>query len=149
MAFQITAVRGTGMANVSDVVAVEMQSKGIADVTPDQVFQVWEHMSDFDVEGAVITRLLPLEHNEVSPVPMFEGTAIRKEESGDETKNSAVQNGVSNSSDNERPKDPEGLAQWLKDKIRECITLTLMLDGSEEVDEQVALSDMGVDSVLS
>ncbi|KAH7092165.1 hypothetical protein FB567DRAFT_434875 [Paraphoma chrysanthemicola] len=145
IAFQWTAWRGLGMATATDFLTLELQSKGITDITRDEGFRAWEHMSNYDVDHAVVTRSLPFEEGDQIPCPLLEEIVIRKPR----TQNSSTQETASNLDASVRPTTIPEMKAWIDVQIRECVATVMKIVDIEEIDPRVPLADFGVDSVMT
>ena len=145
VAFQWTSWRGLGMAASTDFINAELESKGITDVTRDEAFRAWEHVSNCDMDHAVVLRSLAFDENEPLPVPILNDIAVRRAGTAATT---APDAGGAAASDSAIPSGPE-LKPWLDTKIKECVVSVLQLSGVDDVDSRAALSDLGVDSVMT
>ncbi|KAK8126970.1 uncharacterized protein PG998_002729 [Apiospora kogelbergensis] len=158
VAFQYTVWEGLGM--VKDLAALEQQFRalGVTTISPAEAYRAWEHVNKYDVEGAVVSRLHPIEEGEAVPVPLFEDVIIRKP--------SAAAAAYHNSGNKEAepldrsmlfsppPTPPSGtggldLRVNLALKLRECIASVLMMPDIEDIEVNKPLSDFGVDSVMT
>nr|APX44008.1 polyketide synthase [Pestalotiopsis microspora] len=154
IAFQWTAWRAMGMGT-SDFLALELQSKGITDITRSEGFQAWEHMSKYDVDQVVVTRTRTLDADEPLPCPLLEDIAVRRSSAQSRTASSsaatpaAAEAGQAGDSGDARPTNAAELIPWLNLKLRECLASILKMDDIEEIDDHVALTDLGVDSVMT
>jgi 6-methylsalicylic acid synthase len=145
IAFQWTAWRGLGMGASTDFLILELQSKGITDIKRDEGFRAWEHVSKYNVDHAVVTRSLAFDEDEPIPCSMLEEIVVRRPRA--QASSAPVEEGKGDSA--ARPtKEPE-LKTWLDVKIRECIGSVMKIGDIEEIDPRVALSDIGVDSVMT
>ncbi|KAF2229154.1 6-methyl salicylic acid synthase [Viridothelium virens] len=145
IAFQWTAWRGLGMATATDFLTMELQSKGITDISRDEAFHAWEHLSKYDVDHAVVTRSLPIDEGEPAPCALVEEIITRRPRARD----CSAPVEYSKSESVIRPAKTSELKPWLDVKIRECIASLLKIGDIEEIDRRVALSDVGVDSVMT
>ncbi|KAI9158144.1 Mellein synthase [Paramyrothecium foliicola] len=145
VAFQFTAWRSLGMATSTDFLTVELQSKGITDISREEAFRAWEHLNKFDVDGAVITRCLPVEEGSAVAVPLLEGVVIKKAKAVSAVPDQADNNSALAS----RPTDPQELEKWLNLKIRECIASVLLMGDIDDIDSRMPVADLGVDSVMT
>ncbi|KAK9774880.1 putative 6-methylsalicylic acid synthase [Seiridium cardinale] len=150
VAFQWTAWRGSGMGT-SEFLTLELQSKGITDVSGDDAFRAWKHLSGYDIDSAVVTRCLAIEEDEPVAISLLDDVAVRKPRS----RSAAVQN-VGSPEEPSRgagketiPDTPEKLQEWLTTRIRECIASVLMITDLEDIDLRMPVSDLGVDSVMT
>ncbi|KAH8690512.1 KR domain-containing protein [Talaromyces proteolyticus] len=132
IAFQWTAWRGLGMAN-SAFLSIELKSS-IA----------WEHVSKYNVDHAVVTRILAVDEELPTPLSILEDIAVhssraRKDAAPVESKGDIAARLTA---------IPE-LKIWLDQKVLECLALILKIDDIEDIDPRVALTDIGVDSVMT
>lgn len=65
--FQWTSWRYMGMAADSEFLTVELNRKGIMDLTRDEAFSAWEHVSKYNIGHAVVTRARILDPTNQSP----------------------------------------------------------------------------------
>ncbi|KAL1640659.1 Type I Iterative PKS [Diplodia intermedia] len=151
VAFQWTAWRGLGMATATDFLTVELNSKGITDISRDEGFRAWEHVAKFDVAHSVVTRARPLEPGEPAPIPLVEEIAPRRVTNigGGASAAAAAAAEESKKDAESRPKDGPELKAWLSVKIRECIGAVLMMNDIDDIDPRAAVADLGVDSVMT
>lgn len=145
VAFQWTAWRGLGMATSTDFLTVELRSKGITDITRDEGFRAWEHLARFDVDHGVVTRALPFDVGEPVPIPLIEQIAPRRVAAVGTAAGAEPAKKEAES----RPAAGPELKAWLNVRIRECIAAVLMIGDVDEVDPRAAVSDLGVDSVMT
>ncbi|KAI2604431.1 acyl transferase domain-containing protein [Hypoxylon fragiforme] len=147
VAFQWTAWRSMGMGT-SAFLTLELQSKGITDITCEEAFSAWEHLSKYDVEQAVVTRTLAYDEGESAPCPLMEEITVRRPRERDSSSSGAPAEGAKGESA-DRPTDTAELKKWLDIKIRESLASILKIGDIEDIDPRVALSDIGVDSVMT
>ncbi|KAJ3853078.1 6-methylsalicylic acid synthase [Lentinula lateritia] len=147
VAFQWTAWRGKGMATSTDFLTLELQSKGITDISSEEAFRAWEHVGKYNVETAVITRCLVLDEGEAVSVPMLDQVVVRRSRATNGSAPAAEEG--SNTSSDTRPTAPADLEKWLNVKIRECIGAVLMIPDIDDIDPLVPLGELGVDSVMT
>ena len=140
LAIQWTSWRGMGMAASTDFIDAELKSKGITDVTRDEAFRAWEHLARYETDHGVVLRSRAFDETEVCPVPILNDIAVRRA-AGATTVAAGQGNGMPTSG-------PE-LKAYLGAKIGECVASVLQLNGIEEVDSRAALTDLGVDSVMT
>lgn len=143
IAFQWTAWRGMGLAADSEFLTIELSSKGITDITCEEGFQAWEHLSAYNTDHAVVTRARVLEADEPIPYPLVAEIAPRRARASHPTM--AIDAPELSSS---KPSSGPELKVWLGTKIKECIGAVLHLD-VEEIDDRAAIADLGVDSVMT
>ncbi|CAI7639412.1 unnamed protein product [Penicillium glandicola] len=137
-----TSWRGMGMgASSNGALEAELYARGITDVTADEAFRAWSSISA--VEGAdhgVVLRARPLESGEPLPHAILRDIATRKERAVEER----------NGEKGEQRKKLTGkeLAEYLHVVVKKCVSTTLSIP-EDEVDETVALPEMGMDSVMT
>lgn len=144
VAVQWTSWRGLGMAASTDFINAELASKGITDITRDEGFRAWMHVSKYDIAQAAVLRSLAFEADEPLPTPILGDIAVRKAGIP-----SAGVSAAAPKNTNEIPASIPERRTWLDGRIRECVTRVLQLGSSDEVDSKAALSDLGVDSVMT
>ncbi|KAA6414256.1 MAG: 6-methylsalicylic acid synthase [Lasallia pustulata] len=142
VAFQWTSWRGMGMAASTDFINAELESKGITDLIHDEAFRAWEYLAKYNIDHGVVLRSLTFDEGETLPAPILNDIAIRRAGTGPVSSTAA-------SSDGSTPTSGPELKAYLDSKIRECVASVLHLSSSEEVDSRAALSDLGVDSVMT
>ncbi|KAI0388913.1 6-MSAS [Xylariaceae sp. FL0594] len=147
VAFQWTSWHGLGMAASTDFITAELESKGITDITVEEGFRAWEHVSGYDIDHGVVLRSLAFDEGEPLPVPILEDIAIRR--SAPESAGGAEQKTKDAGSAGDMPSSGPELKAWLDLKIRGIIASVLMLSGPEEVEGRAAIADLGVDSVMT
>ncbi|KAF7537132.1 hypothetical protein G7054_g3944 [Neopestalotiopsis clavispora] len=147
VAFQWTSWRGLGMAASTDFINAELQSKGITDITVEEGFRAWEHLSKYDIDHGVVLRSLAFDEGEPLPVSILEDIAVRRARTAADSSEAAdATDGAASSA---MPSGGPELKEWLDHKVRDVISTVLMLGGAEEVDGRAAIADLGVDSVLT
>lgn len=142
VAFQWTSWKGMGMGSDSEFVAAELEGKGIAHVTRSEAFQAWKHLAQYDLDHGVVLRARTLDPNEPVPSPVLRDIITRLDVNtqSDGPPNSETSNMIPSS-------EPE-LRTYLDEHIRSCVASVLQLSPSD-VDSRAALSDLGLDSVMS
>lgn len=149
VAMQFTALRGEGMGASSEFLQLELQSKGITDITSEQAFSAWEHLGKFDIASAVVTGTLEIEEGEDIAVPILEHIVRRRPRSGPVQKEQVNDAAPAAAKTESRPSDPEALVKWLDDHLKECIAAVLMMPDASEIDSEVSMNDLGLDSVMT
>ncbi|KAF2969744.1 hypothetical protein GQX73_g3823 [Xylaria multiplex] len=144
--FQFTAWLGLGLVRDLTFFDDELRSKGVTGITPDEAFCAWEHVSKFDAEGAVITRIRSIEEGDPAPLPILEDVVVRKVTARTSNMPICPSQGQDPGS---VPAEKADRQQWLTTKIRECIAAVLMISDIDEIDIRKPLSDFGVDSVMT
>ena len=142
IAIQWTSWRGLGMAASTDFINAELASKGITDVTRDEAFRAWLHVSKYDMDHAVVLRSLALEADEPLPSVMLTEIAPRKQAEGGSTAAPAADKQAMPTSLPEK-------REFLQTRVCECVARVLHLGSADEVDPKAPLSDLGVDSVMT
>ena len=142
VAIQWTSWRGLGMAASTEFINAELESKGITDVTCDEAFRAWEHIDKYDTDNAVVLRSMAFDEDEILPVPILTDIAIRRPS---ETKTGTK----AASAGDEAPKSGPELKTYIALKVSECVVSTLGLASVEDVDPRTALSELGLDSVMT
>lgn len=143
VAFQWSSWRGMGMGNDSDFVAAELRAKGITDITASEAFQAWSHLTQYDLDHGVVLRTRELSQSEPVPSPVLRDIVIR---SSDERFSSDTN--LQNKCSDTIPSSGSELATYLDERIRSCVGNVLQLS-PDDVDSRAALSDLGLDSVMS
>ncbi|KAE8350177.1 hypothetical protein BDV28DRAFT_151177 [Aspergillus coremiiformis] len=146
VSIQWTSWREIGMSAGSEFVKAELTTKGITDISPNEAFQAWMHISTYNLDHAVVLRSRVLEEHEPLPSPLLAEIAIQKispiltpppspplAASGDLLT---------------PPPTPADRIEWVSKRIRECVANVLQMD-SEEVASQEPLSNLGMDSVMT
>jgi 6-methylsalicylic acid synthase len=149
VAFQWTAWRGMGLAADSEFLTVELDSKGITDITPEEAFQAWEYVDKFDTDHAVITRLRALESNEAAPIPLVSDIAPRNPRPATKALDSTLPATPSAGSASSLPTSLPELQDYMSTKIRQAIASVLHITDIEDIDPRTPVADMGVDSVMT
>ncbi|KAH8698122.1 6-methylsalicylic acid synthase MsaS [Phaeosphaeriaceae sp. PMI808] len=144
VAFQWTSWRSMGMGASTDFINAELESKGITDVTRDEAFAAWMHLAKYDIDHGVVLRSLALDEGEPLPSAILSDIVMRRTNE----KSSSNDGGTIVSGAGGLPKEGPELNVYLDEKIRECVGSVLGMP-TEEVDSRAALSDLGVDSVMT
>lgn len=143
LAIQWTSWRGMGMAASTEFINAELESKGITDVTRDEAFRALEHLARYDTDHGVVLRSRAFDEGEVLPVPILNDIAVRR------AVTAATGPTVVASQGEGMPAPGPELKTYLDAKIRDCVASVLQLSGIDEVDSRAALTDLGVDSVMT
>lgn len=146
VAFQWTSWRGLGMAasTSTSFINAEFESKGITDVTRDDAFRAWCHLARYNTDHAVVLRSQVFNPDEPLPVPILNDIAVRRSA---HVAPAAAETNTSTSGTKMPPSGPE-LTAYLEIQIRECVAAVLH-STLEDVDPRSALSDQGLDSVMT
>ncbi|KAF7186991.1 Mellein synthase [Pseudocercospora fuligena] len=145
VAFLWTAWRKLGMG-ASDLVLLECHGRGISDIERDERFAAWEYMERYDVSQCVVSPTLVYGKDESVPAAILEDVVERRQASDDA---SSGLEAAGNDSISELPADASELRSWVDLKIRECVATVMKFDDADEIDSRLALSEIGVDSVVS
>ncbi|KAF3480835.1 6-methylsalicylic acid synthase [Arthroderma uncinatum] len=149
VAFQWTAWRGMGMGSDSDFVAAELESKGITDVTRHDAFQAWLYLAQYNIDHGVVLRSRTFDEGEPLPTPILNDIAIRRARGHASPHNSTESDSPApGSGRNGVPSSGPELKMYLDEQIRGCVSDVLHLPAAD-VDSKVALSDLGLDSVMN
>ncbi|KAM7183946.1 putative 6-methylsalicylic acid synthase [Naviculisporaceae sp. PSN 640] len=135
-----------------DYISAELTSRGVGDVTPEQAFAAWDVItsSGGHAEGpesnVVVLRALEVEADEEAAIPILEEIAPRKERA---VVAGNVSSGVATEpSAGGRPVSGPELEKYLRETLTTAVATTLGLS-AENVDANVALAEMGMDSVMT
>ncbi|KAF2680119.1 6-methylsalicylic acid synthase [Lentithecium fluviatile CBS 122367] len=143
IAFQWTAWRNMGLvAGDPEFLNVELSSKGITDITRDEGFQAWEHISDYDTDHAVVTRARVLDANELIPFPLVAEIAPRRPPTSSTSTSPSDSTSVAS-----KPKSGPELKEYITAQVKQCLSTVLHLD-VEDIDTRAVVADLGVDSVM-
>jgi len=148
VAFQWTSWHGLGMAASTDFITAELESKGITDITVEEGFRAWEHVSGYDIDHGVVLRSLAFDEGEPLPVPILEDIAVRRS-APESSSSDSEQRTMDATSSGDMPSSGPERRSWLDLKIRGIISSVLMLNGPDEVEGRAAIADLGVDSVMT
>ncbi|KAK2600013.1 hypothetical protein QQS21_005247 [Conoideocrella luteorostrata] len=146
VAFQWTAWRGMGMGSSSDFIGSELENKGITDITRDEAFEAWRHVSKYDTDHGVVLRSLTFNQGDALPSAIIRDIAPRRSE--------ACSSNHSNTSGSPGgdlpvvPETPRNKSTYLDQTIRHCLAHVLHM-AADDIDSKAALSDIGVDSVMA
>ena len=126
----------------------EIKSAGITDITVGEGFQAWEYMSKYDVDHAVVVRSMVLDTDEPVPCALLEEITVRRPRAETASPEPGVE---TNSNGSQRPTNPRELKNWLSTKVRECLgsAFALKISEMEELDDHVAVAELGVDSIIT
>ncbi|OQD98979.1 hypothetical protein PENVUL_c067G07669 [Penicillium vulpinum] len=137
-----TSWRGMGMrASSNGALEAELYARGITDVTPEEAFRAWSAISA--VEGAdhgVVLRARPLESGEPLPHAILSDIVTRKDRSMDME--------IGEKREQRKKLTGKELVGYLQAVVKKCVSMTLSIP-RDEVDEAVALPEMGMDSVMT
>ena len=148
VAVQWTSWRGMGMAASTDFINAELESKGITDVTRDEAFRAWTHLAKYDLDHGVVLRSRALDEDEPLPAPILADIAVRKRRAGGAgAGDGETKQGQGSAS--EVPKSGPELDAYVDTAIRTSVAETLQMPSADDVDPQAALSDLGMDSVMT
>ena len=150
VAMQFSAWRDSTMASSTEFLTVELESKGITDISSEEAFRAWEHLGKFDLASAVVTRCRALDYDEPVAKSILEDIVVRKPRSS--SANPTVNAEYCTAGDCDalsRPTDPDDLRRWLEEGIRLCIAAVLMMPDITEIDGGTVMNDMGIDSVMT
>ncbi|KAH6866263.1 acyl transferase domain-containing protein [Thelonectria olida] len=146
VAFQWSAWRAMGMGT-SAFLALELQAKGITDITAEEAFAAWHFVGQHDAVGAVVTRSAVLNEGEPVPLPLFEDVTVRRPRAQGTVTPTEEESGKGNAE--ARPTSTPELKEWLQIKLCQCLGEILKINEIDEIDPRIALTDIGVDSVMT
>ncbi|KAJ4991652.1 PKSN polyketide synthase for alternapyrone biosynthesis protein [Stagonosporopsis vannaccii] len=143
VAIQWTAWRALGLASNTALVDLELHSNGMTDITVQEGFQAWTHLSNIDTDHAVVTRMRTLNADEALPCELIQDVVQRRAAPiASAVPASSVAVGF------DRPKSGPELKAHLILEIKGCLSRVLHLD-IEEIEDRAAIADLGVDSVMT
>ncbi|KAG6365908.1 hypothetical protein INS49_000084 [Diaporthe citri] len=143
-----TSWRGLGMAASTECVSAELEARGISDITRDEAFMAWDRAASLDTSQAVVLRALPLDDDDEDPPhPILQDISPRRP--------APATRGVSGQSTAgsgtmcpSRPASGPALEQYISEALRSAAAATLGT-GDEDIDASSALSELGMDSVMT
>ncbi|KAJ5766763.1 uncharacterized protein N7511_004379 [Penicillium nucicola] len=143
VAFQWTSWKEMGMGSDSEFVAAELEGKGVTDITQSEAFQAWTHLAQYDLDHGVVLRTRMLDSSEPVPSPVLQEII---------TRSLGVNTGSEGSCKMEAadtiPASGPELRSYLDGHIRSCVATVLQMS-PDDVDSRAAMSDLGLDSVMS
>lgn len=128
-------------------VNAELEIKGITDVTHEDAFRAWQHLSKYNPDHGVVLHSLAFNEGEPLPTPILSDIAVRKVGQASSV-DSGETNGDNGTKSMSMPTSGPKLKTYLDEKNRGCIANVLHM-GAEDVDSRAALSDLGIDSVMT
>jgi 6-methylsalicylic acid synthase len=147
VAIQWTSWRGVGGMGDNEYVEAELENRGITSVTRSEAFRAWEDIARRDVATAAVLRARVLDAGEVVPHPILEDIVTRRE-TPNTYNNQQTASSESSAADAIPAKGPERMA-FLTKAISKCVAEVLGLGSADDVDAKAALSDVGMDSVMT
>ena len=142
VAIQWTAWRGLGLASETALVDLELHGKGVMDITVEEGFRAWMHLSNIDTDHAVVTRTRILNADEALPCGLIADVVQR---SAPPSLHPATLTAMTVTT---KPKSGPELRSHLNTEIKRCLSRVLHL-GIGEIDDRAAIADLGVDSVMT
>lgn len=154
IALQWTSWRGLGMAASTpaseEFIEAELQSKGITSISRDDAFRAWNHVAKYDMSHGVVLRNLVLEADDLLPMDILEDIAVWRAPAMAEKSDAGASGASADSSTGERiPAPGPERNVVLTARISECVASVLQLPSVEDVDPMAALSELGMDSVMT
>ena len=146
VAFQWTSWRGVGGMGDNEFVEAELENRGITSITRSEAFQAWDEVARRNVSQAVVLRSRVLDADEELPMPILEQIAVRRATVASTGADTPASSGAAKT--DLPPPGPERAA-YLTTTISGCVASVLQLAGPDEVDPKAALSDLGMDSVMT
>jgi 6-methylsalicylic acid synthase len=147
VAIQWMSWRGVGGMGDNEYVEAELENRGITSVTRSEAFRAWEEIARRDVATAAVLRTRVLDAEEVMPHPILEDIMIRLEAPTAGVSQQTASPG-SSVTDAIPAQGPERMA-FLTKAISKCVAEVLGLGSVDDVDAKAALSDLGMDSVMT
>ncbi|KAJ6788682.1 hypothetical protein PWT90_07141 [Aphanocladium album] len=145
VSFLWTSWRGIGMVADSEYVALELESKGITDVTCDDAFAAWLHTAKYkDINHAVVLRARVHNDNDVPPLPILDQITVGIRRGEGAKSDTHSQNG---NAETALPTTAPAMKEFLVDAIQACVANVLHIE-QDDVDPKSALTDLGIDSVM-
>ena len=141
IAIQWTAWSGLGLASDTALVDLELQSKGVTDISIDEGFSAWEYLSGLETDHAVVTRTCVLDAGEAVPCSLIEDVVQRRTTPTTTALPPSTSVPIT-------PKTGPELESHIRTKIRDCLAAVLHMD-AEDIDDRAAVADLGVDSVMT
>jgi len=135
-----TSWRSLGMAASTEYIDAELHARGITDVTRDEAFHAWDQIAQRDTNHGVILGTLLLDADEPSPHPVLDDIVVRRPRAEGAPVTADAKEVV--------PKSGPELEAFLNKSIVGCVATTLSLS-EDDVDAHVALSELGMDSVMT
>lgn len=143
IAIQWTAWRALGLASDTALVDLELHSKGMTDINVQEGFQAWMHLSSINTDHAVVTRTRILDVDEALPCELIQDIVQRRAApSASATSSFPVAAVVA------KPRSGAELKAHLRAEVKGSLSRVLHLD-VEDIEERVAIADLGVDSVMT
>ncbi|KAF2022913.1 polyketide synthase [Setomelanomma holmii] len=143
VAIQWTSWRGLGLASDTALVDLELHSKGVTDITVEEGFQAWTHLSKIDTDHAVVTRTRILDADELLPCDLIAEVVQRRAQLVSSASSSSSSTLVAS-----KPKSGPGLTAYVNAEVKGCLSRVLHLD-VEEIDDRTTMADLGIDSVMT
>ena len=136
------------MAKDNDILEMELSSQGVTDVTAEEAFEAWEHISKYDTDQAVVTRIRVLGPEEPVPCALIADIVQRRAPTISTPDLSQTPSSSSSNSGIQTPLTGPELKESLRSGVRQCLSTVLHLDASS-IDDRAAISDLGIDSVMT
>ncbi|KAJ4335911.1 hypothetical protein N0V87_005767 [Didymella glomerata] len=143
IAIQWTAWRALGLASDTALVDLELNSKGVTDISVQEGFKAWMYLEGLDTDHAIVTRTRVLEHDELVPCELIQDVVQRRPAPAMTTRAVSTAAVVA-----AKPKFGLELKAHLNAEIKGCLSRVLHLE-VEEIDDRAAIADLGVDSVMT
>lgn len=129
-----TAWRGLGMGSTSDYVAAQLESMGMGTVSADQAMAAFDLAMRDDQANIVVLPVTPA----AASIAMLSDVA--PSESDDPEPNEFASPVL--------PEDPADAAEWVAQRVRAAVAQQLGMP-EEDVNPQLPLAEMGVDSIMT
>lgn len=135
VSFGWTSWRGLGMSTSSELIDAELNARGTGDITAAEAFRSWEYVDGCDVAHVAVLRMLP-DGPGVSRPPLLREIVVEEAtvvEVGDTPWSTLT---------------GDELLEYVTGEVRRQVAAEMKLP-PEELDVRRALSEMGLDSVMT
>ncbi|MFI1400752.1 type I polyketide synthase [Streptomyces sp. NPDC020681] len=139
VSFGWTSWRGLGMSTSSEVIDVELEAHGTADITVAEAFRCWEFADRHECDYFAVLRTLPPEPGFARP-PLLSELSVDAPEDAASTNTSGIAEWES--------LPPDELRRHLVDSVRVSVA-EVMKTNATDVNVRAALTELGLDSVMT
>lgn len=148
-AFQWTSWKGIGGMGDSAFVEAELENRGIASIIPEEAFIAWEDVGERKTAHCVVTKIRTLSADEDLPHQILQGAVIREAATSDKKLDDLREPADRDEPESKLPAPGPDREAFLTRRICENVASVLQFADGEEVDRGAALSDLGMDSVMT
>jgi 6-methylsalicylic acid synthase len=131
-----TSWRGLGMSTSSELIDIELNARGTADISLTEAFRSWEFTERYDVGHVAVLRMIAIPDG-LSRIPILSEITVDEVAASDQT-----------ATTNWAAMDPDELAGQLVSAVRDQVAVEIKLDPAE-LDTRRPLMEMGLDSVMT